>query len=303
TVFGGSGFLGSHVADALSQAGFAVTIFDSRPYAHLGEGQRMVIGDIRCEADVEKAVHGAEAVYNFAGIADLREAHERPVDTVGINILGNCVLLEACAKAGVKRYVFASTIYVYSQAGSFYTASKKACESYIENYQRYRGLDYTILRYGSLYGSRSNDSNIVHRLIRQALTEGRMTYFGDGEETREYVHVDDAARFSVEILEPEFANQNLIIAGHQAIKVRELMEMISELLGGKIKLEFNAKDGGAPANTHYHQTPYSFTPKIGRRLIGRQYIDLGQGLLRLMDEASAEAQATKPRRRAARKRR
>jgi len=284
TVFGGAGFLGSHVADALTEAGFDVTVFDLKPATNLAKGQKMVVGDITDPLDVEKAVRGADAVYNFAGIADLAEAHSKPVDTVSVNILGNVVILEACVKAKVKRYVFASTIYVYSQAGSFYSASKQACEAYIENYKRYRGLDYTILRYGSLYGSRSNDQNIVYRLLKQALTEHKLSYFGDGEEIREYVHVDDAARYSVEILEPEFANQNLIVSGHQAIKVRDLMEMINEMLGGKLKLEFNSKRGAPVANTHYHRTPYSFTPKIGRKLIGRQYIDLGQGLLRLLDE-------------------
>lgn len=287
TVFGGAGFLGSHVADALTEAGYAVTVFDLKPATNLTKGQKMIVGDITDPLDVEKAVRGADAVYNFAGIADLAEAHARPVETVSVNILGNVLILEACVKAKVKRYVFASTIYVYSQAGSFYNASKQACEAYIENYQRYHGLDYTILRYGSLYGSRASELNIVHRLLSQALTEGRMSYFGDGGETREYIHVDDAARYSVEILEPEFANLNLIISGHQAIKVRELMEMINEMLGGKISLEFNSKRGAPVANTHYHRTPYSFTPKIGRKLIGRHYIDLGQGLLRLLDEIQA----------------
>src|SRR5579859_1470771 len=173
TVFGGAGFLGSHVADALSEAGYTVTVFDLKPATNLTKGQKMIVGDITDPLDVEKAVRGADAVYNFAGIADLSEAHSKPVETVSVNILGNVVILEACVKAKVKRYVFASTIYVYSQAGSFYSASKQACEAYIENYRRYRGLDYTILRYGSLYGSRSNEQNIVYRMLKDALTEGK----------------------------------------------------------------------------------------------------------------------------------
>ncbi|HAM34779.1 MAG TPA: NAD-dependent epimerase [Elusimicrobia bacterium] len=283
-VFGGSGFLGSHVADALSQAGWSVTIYDLAPSTALKPGQRMVVGDIQDQAAVAKTVRGSQAVYNFAGLADLAECHERPLDTVRVNILGNSIILEACAKARVKRYVFASTVYVYGRSGSFYSASKQACENYIENYQRYRGLDYTILRYGSLYGSRATDGNIVHRFITQALSEGKMSYFGDGEETREYIHVDDAARYSVEILAPEFANQNVTITGHQAIRVRELMEMLREMLGGKIRLEFKASSRWAPVNTRYHRTPYAFTPKLGRKLIGRQYIDLGQGLLRCIED-------------------
>lgn len=288
TVFGGSGFLGSHVADALSEAGYAVTIFDAKPSPYLRPGQRMLVGDIQDEKSVAKAVRNAFAVYNFAGIADLGDAHARPIDTVRVNVLGNCIILEACANAKIKRYVFASTVYVYSRAGSFYGASKQACETYIEHYQRYRGLDYTILRYGSLYGSRVMEGNIVYRLLRQALTEGRLSYFGDGDETREYIHVDDAAHSSVEILDPEYANQNLIITGHQSIRVRDLMEMINEMLGGGLRLEFNTSDSSAPKSTRYHRTPYSYTPKVGRKLLGRHYVDLGQGLLRLLDEIHAQ---------------
>ena len=110
-----------------------------------------------------------------------------------------------------------------------------------------------------------------------------MSYFGNGEEIREYIHVEDAARYSVQILAPEFADQNLIITGHQSIKVRDLMEMIKEMLGGKVALEFKTRSD-APPDTHYYRTPYSFIPKVGRKIIGNQYIDLGQGLLRLLAE-------------------
>lgn len=284
-VFGGAGFLGSHVAEELSEAGHKVVIFDMKPSPNLRPGQQMIVGDVQNAADVAKAVRGADVVYNFAGIADLREAHENPVETVRTNVLGNCLLLEASVKHHIKRYVFASTLYVYSQSGSFYAASKQACEAYIENYQRYHGLEYTILRYGSLYGSRAPETNTVNRLLREAMTQGKMTYAGTGDETREYIHVDDAARYSVEVLSPEYANQNLIIAGYQPMKVRELMAMIAEMLGGKVRLEFKPEDAEEDGlHMHYNSTPYSYTPRAGRRLIGRQYVDLGQGLLRCMDE-------------------
>ncbi len=292
-VFGGAGFLGSHVADALSETGHRVTLFDLKPSPYPKKGQRVIVGDIGNDKDVEAAVRGSEVVYNFAGIADLQEAHKNPLATIRANILGNGVILEACAKHKVKRYVFASTLYVYSQAGSFYSASKQACEAYIENYRRYHGLEYTILRFGSLYGSRASGDNTVDRLIRQALTEGRMSYAGSGDETREYIHVEDAARYSVEILAAEYANQNLIITGHQAIKVRELMEMISEMLGGGIRLEFKKADPSKGLDTHYCRTPYSFTPRLGRKLIGRQYTDLGQGLLRCIEEIHHQVPAPK----------
>ncbi|MCX5796528.1 MAG: NAD(P)-dependent oxidoreductase [Elusimicrobia bacterium] len=291
-VFGGAGFLGSHVSDALSDAGHAVTVFDVKVSPFLRKGQKMLVGDIQDEDRVRAAVAGSDVVYNFAGIADLQAAHDDPVGSVRSNILGNCIILEACVKAKVKRYVFASTLYVYSQAGSFYSISKRACETYIENYHRYHGLAYTILRYGSLYGSRAGKENGVGNYLRQALTKKRIIYHGNGEETREYIHVDDAARYSVEILAPEFANQHLIITGHQAIKVRELLEMISEILGGGVRIRFRQGRAANVPDTHYARTPYNFTPRVGRKLIGRHYIDLGQGLLGCIEDIHAQTAKT-----------
>lgn len=143
-VFGGSGFLGSHVADSLTKAGHQVTIFDQKPSLHIQPTQKMLIGDILEPQEVSEAIKGCDVVYNFAGLADIDEARTKPIETVKSNILGNTILLDAAAKHRVKRFLFASTVYVYSSSGSFYSASKKACESYIENYQRIYGLNYTI---------------------------------------------------------------------------------------------------------------------------------------------------------------
>ena len=148
-VVGGSGFLGSHVADALSDAGHEVVIFDARPSRWARPDQTVVIGDLLDEAKVDEVVAGADVVYNFGGIADIEEARERPIDTVRYNVLGNVILAEAACRHHVRRFLFASSVYVYSQSGSFYRCSKQASELFIESYQATRGLDFTVLRYGS----------------------------------------------------------------------------------------------------------------------------------------------------------
>lgn len=279
-VFGGSGFLGSHVADVLLEKGYEVIIFDLKPSPYLQTGQKMIVGNILDRQAVEQAVAGCDVVYNFAGMADIEEAHEKPLETVENNILGNTIILEACRLNNVKRFVFASTVYVYSQAGSFYRSSKQACESIIENYNEVFGLPYTILRYGSLYGLRADETNWVNQILKQAVTEGKITRYGNGEEIREYIHVEDAARCSVKILDSEFENQSVIITGHQPIRVKDLMIMIREMLGSKIELEFLPTD----SSLHYEITPYTFNPKIARRVISDSYLDLGQGLLQCIEE-------------------
>ena len=109
--------------------------------------------------------------------------------------------------------MFASTIYVFSREGGFYRCSKQACETYIEEYARVFDLPYTVLRYGSLYGPRSGPSNGVYRLLQQAASKGRVAYAGSPDDMREYIHVEDAARLSVDALAPEFVGKHLVLTG------------------------------------------------------------------------------------------
>lgn len=279
-VFGGSGFLGSHVADGLTKADYDVSVFDTKKSPYLQEGQKMIVGNILDRVAVQRAVKGCDIVYNFAGMADMEEAHQKPIETIENNILGNTNILEACRENKVKRFVFASTVYVYSEAGSFYRSSKQACELIIENYNEVFGLPYTILRYGSLYGPRSDERNYMYRILKQAITEDKITSFGRSDDLREYIHVEDAARYSVEILSPEFENQYVILTGTQPIRRGDLLTMVKEILGNRIEVEFLPID----SELHYKITPYSFNPKVAKVYAGASYFDLGQGILQCLDE-------------------
>lgn len=274
-VFGGSGFIGSHVVDALTQDGYNVVVFDKNESMYLKKDQKMIIGDILDEDLVFKSIQDCEIVYNFAGIADIEKASQNPLDTIKFNIFGNSIILDACRRANVKRFIFASSIYVYSKAGSFYRSTKQSCELLVENYNEIFGLPYTILRYGSLYGPRADKSNFIYSIIKQALTKGKIIREGDGEEIREYIHVFDAAKSSVEILSNEFVNQHIMVTGSQQMKVKDLLLMIKEMLDNRIEVKYIPPK----FNYHYEITPYSFSPKIGKRLTSKTYLDLGQGIL------------------------
>ena len=293
-VFGGSGFLGSHVAEALTEAGHQVTVYDLRESSCLAPGQRFVQGDILDTGAVAKVLRDQEVAYNFAGLADLDEAQDKPLETVRLNVLGNTLLLEEARRQGLKRFVFASSIYVAGHSGGFYRASKQACELYVEEFQRWYGLDYTILRYGSIYGRRADPNNGVLKYLTQAVKERKVVVSGTGEELREYVHATDVARASVQILEPEFQNQHVILTGHQAMRVKDLAAMIREIVGSDVQVEFQAVDpdlereGRSP---HYTITPYSFRPKIAKKLVAHHYVDMGQGIIDLLEEITAGREA------------
>ena len=279
-VFGGAGFLGSHVADALSDAGWLVKIFDRAPSPYLRAGQEMIVGDILDFNAVAKAAAGCQAVYQFAAVMSIDDAKRAPIDAIRTNVLGTTHALEAARLAKAERFVFASTVYVYGRSGGIYRATKQACEQLVETYQEEYGLDYTILRYGSLYGRRANDQNGIHRMLSSALQSGKIRYAGTGEELREYIHVDDAARLSVEALKPEFKNLPLVLTGHHPMRVRDVMEMLREMFGGKIDIEFTNE----AMSGHYNITPYRFHPRVGKKLVGTLYTDMGQGLLDCLAE-------------------
>ena len=95
-ITGGSGFLGSHLADELSERGHKVTIFDKRKSRWLKKNQRMVVGDLNNNSQVEKAIKGCNYVFHFAGLSDLNEALFKPKDSAINNIVGTIKLLKLC---------------------------------------------------------------------------------------------------------------------------------------------------------------------------------------------------------------
>lgn len=283
-VFGGSGFLGSHVADVLTEANYEVKIFDVKKSPYLKEKQQMIIGDVLDFEQVLDAVRGCDYVYHFAGIADLDDATTKPRETVKLNVEGTVNILEACRLHNTKRFIYASTIYVYSNKGGFYRCSKQAAELYIEEFYCRYNLKYTILRYGTLYGARANEKNSIYKYLIQALDHKKITISGDGEELREYIHVRDAAELTVKILSPEFENKYLIITGHHPIKLKQLVTTIKEILNNNLEVFY--QPGTNPA--HYTITPYSYIPKIGKKLTTNCYTDIGQGLLECLNEIGSK---------------
>ena len=244
----------------------------------------MVVGDILERDSVRAVIKKCDIVFHFAAIADIQEAKDNPVKAANFNIIGTMNILDACREFQIKRFVYSSTIYVYSEHGSFYRSSKQACELFIENYQKEYGIDFTVLRYGSLYGKRANNFNFIKCCIRQALLEGKINRKGDGEEIRDYVNVLDAARLSVDSLEDRYINSYLMITGPQTMKVKELLMMIKEILNNSIEINYISES----MEGHYKITPYSFKPKVALKINPNDYHDLGQGMLESIYEIYEE---------------
>jgi UDP-glucose 4-epimerase len=280
-VTGGSGFLGSFIVEALAAKNHGVRSFDLKKSLGLCKGAEEVVGDICNPEEVEKAVKGCDCIYHLAAFSDLNAGRTQPSDVMNLNIMGLVNVLEAARKAGIARVIYASTVYVYSGEGGFYRVSKQAGESIVEEYGRQFGMRYTILRYGSLYGPRSDERNGVYRLLKQAFTAARIRHIGTPDDTREYIHVEDAARLSVEVMAEEYDNQHLIITGNYPMRIRDLFTMFSEILGKKIEVEYILSD---EREGHYRVTPYQFNPRLGKKMTANISVDIGPGLLQIVEQ-------------------
>ena len=280
-VVGGSGFLGSHVADELTEKGYEVTIFDQKKSTWINDNQKFIESDLLDREHVIKSLEGFNFVIHFAGIADIGESKQKPLETIETNIIGTANLLEGCRKNKIEKFIFASSVYVFSKYGSFYGKSKQACELLIEEYQNEFNLDYIHVRYGSLYGPRAQEWNGLKKYISEIIKNKQIVFSGNGEEKREYIHVKDAAIMTASLLESDEKNIAVNITGHQVISTLDLFKLIFEVLQLEEKINLSKESNVV---SHYKISPYSFQPKESKKLVPKKFIDIGQGVLEIIHE-------------------
>ena len=225
-ITGGSGFLGSHVADELTRNGHKVIIYDLVKSKWIKKKQKIVVGNIMNFKKISKLIKNVDIVYNFAALGDMDIARIKPVETVKFNILSLVNMLKLSKKYKIKRFIQASSIYANSEEGGFYGKSKRAAEDYILEFNRTFKLPYTILRFGSLYGPRADNNNGIKKLIKSAKIKKRIIYRGNKLAVRRYIHVENAAQLSAKILSSKYKNKILTITGKKRIKVIQLIDFL-----------------------------------------------------------------------------
>lgn len=220
-VTGGAGFIGSHVADGLLDAGHAVVVLDD-----LSSGRRenvpaateLVELDIRSPEAAELVAGGDfDVLVHHAAQMDVRRSVADPRFDADVNILGTLNLLRAATEGGVRQVIFASTGgAIYGEQETFpaaedhparplspYGVSKLAGERYLYYFHAEHGLDVACLRYANVYGERQNphgEAGVVAIFLDKLLAGEAPTINGDGLQTRDYVHVSDVARANLAAL-------------------------------------------------------------------------------------------------------
>ena len=134
------------------------------------------------------------------------------------------------------------------------------------------------MRFGSLYGPRSNYRNGLYKIVYDYLKTKKISYFGSNKTMREYIHIKDAARSCVDILDKKFVNKVVVITGRQKIYVKKLLSVFSKLMGYGQKIYFKNIENPH----HYERSPFSFSPKFGIRYFSKKNIALKNGLKELI---------------------
>ncbi len=247
-VTGGSGFIGSHVVDKLRARGHKPVIYDLRPSPwHTEDGHQVetVLGSITDREALERALHSCDAVAHLAAVADVNDVHAEPEDAERVNARGTVAVLEAARRAGVKRIVYASTIWVYSDCveeavnedtllpapSHLYTSTKLAGELYCKAYQELYGIDYTILRFGIPYGPRAREAAVIPAFVNKALKGEPLTIAGDGSQSRRFVYVEDLAGGVALALDDVAKGRVYNLASDETVTIKQIAETVRELVG------------------------------------------------------------------------
>ena len=261
-VIGGSGFLGSHLADLLVQKGHKVTNFDKKKISSNSNKIRFVKGDMLNEKKIGKLIKNKDYVFLFAGMSDLDEALEKPITSLKLNVLATCLVVKYCIAHKVKRLIYASSIYANSEEGGFYSCSKRAAEDFISEYSKKQNLKFTILRYGSLYGPRSDKNNGLYKIIVNALKRKKLEYYGYPFNKRKYIHVKTASILTYKSLNKKYENKYINLIGKENIQISELFASIEKIL----KLDLQKKYHRNKILGHYVTKPTKFKIKFGKNL-------------------------------------
>lgn len=256
-VTGGAGFIGSHIVDVLISKGHKVVIVDNLSTGKkkcLNKSAKFYLNDIQ-EDELIKIfkTEKPEVVIHTAAQVMLRDSLRNPINDAKINILGTLNVLEACIRSGVKKIIYTST--GGARVGepkympvdekhpiepiSPYGISKHTAEHYVKMYHEVYGLDYKIFCFGNVYGPRDDPSTgrITSVFITKLLNKESPKIFGDGNQTRDFIYVDDIAEFIVESINKKTDHKLFHLANGESISVNKMFRILKQISGLELDAE------------------------------------------------------------------
>ncbi len=255
-VTGGAGFIGSHLVEALLGKGYKVRVLDNLSTGKVSNlpmdnaNLNLVIGDVADGAVVAQAMRDCGAVVHLAAVASVQASVDDPVSTHQSNFVGTLNVCESMVKAGIKRVVFASSAAIYGNNGEGtaihedtpkspltpYASDKLASEYYLDFYRREHGLEPMIFRFFNIFGPRQDPSSpysgVISIFSERAQKGLPITVFGDGEQTRDFLYVEDLVDVLVQAIDkPEVEVGAMNVGWNQAMNLKQMLQALQEVVG------------------------------------------------------------------------
>ncbi len=259
-ITGGAGFIGSHLVDTLTQRGHHVRVLDNfstgkrANLAHLSEVE-VIHGDVRDASIVREATAGMDYVIHNAALVSVPQSMANPVVAHAVNATGTLNILQAAREFDVKRVVLASSCAVYGDKDDLplretsatkpmspYAATKLIGEIYCQTFYRAYGVPTVCLRYFNIFGPRQDPNGEYAAVIAKFAPRMRNgqapIIYGDGTQTRDFVHVSDVVRANLLVCErAEAIGQIFNIASGRGVSLLELVDVLNKLLGTHLAAE------------------------------------------------------------------
>jgi UDP-glucose 4-epimerase len=290
-VTGGAGFIGSHLADALSARGDRARVLDDLSTGKranlqaLGDRVEFIQGSVADAAAVERAMKGVELVFHQAAIASVPRSVEAPLDTHAACVTGTLNVLDAARRAGVRRVMYAASSSAYGDTPtsakreadlpapiSPYGAAKLAAEHYCQAFAATYGVETVCLRYFNIFGPRQDPSSpysgVISLFITALLAGKQPTIFGDGLQSRDFCYVGNVVQANLLAAEkPGVSGRVLNIGSGRATTLLDLLETLGRLIGVKPQPKFAPPRSGdireSLADITQARQSLSYEPKIG----------------------------------------
>jgi nucleoside-diphosphate-sugar epimerase len=307
-VTGGAGFIGSHIVDRLLEEGFKVRVLDNLSTGekkNLAQHQnkktfQFIEGDIRNLEFVKRAVRGVDAVIHEAALVSVTRSVENPLLSNEINVTGTLNLLKASADAHVKRFVLASSCAVYGDTETLpnheklapkplspYAVDKLAAENYAKVFYDVYGLETVSLRYFNVYGPRQKYgpySGVISIFINCLLENKFPTIYGGGEQTRDFVNVEDVVEANMLALaRREAVGEVFNISTGEPITINKITETLQKIMGKSLLKPVHAEP--RPGDIKHS---YGDITKARRNLGYKPKVQLEKGLSELVKSYSKQ---------------
>lgn len=254
-ITGGAGFIGSHIARKLVDAGHEVVLFDNLYRGDIAKFDEdikrkkieFVEGDIRYLPRLLEATKDVDVIYHQAADC-INKSLQNPSESFEINVLGTTNVFEAAKHNGIKKVIFASSASVYGDPKSLpmtedselspitpYCSGKLATENIAKFYSRFHDIDYVGFRYFNVYGPRQNVdayyTNVVILFLTRIMNDQSPMINGDGKQSMDFIHVDDIANANILALNEDVKNKIFNIGTNKSTTVAELADILISASG------------------------------------------------------------------------